>query len=1095
MKRLIIVCLMLLAVGLHAEDAAEIIKASGVKGGLVVCVGAENPDFVVGLHADDPSTSSGQVKYLVHCLDVDQKKVAAARKYIQTKGLYGKVSVNVFDGKNLPYADNLVNLIVIRDPGSGIRDIGKEIERVLAPRGVAMARKGSGLDFTGGDGAESKRPDPEEGLDGWTMYRKPVPPSIDEWTHWKHGADGNVVSKDKLVGPPRYVQWQVGPMWQRHHGMIPSFWNMVSASGRIFYIADEAPMSFSGIPGIWRLSARDAFNGKLLWKRDISAWGPWVWSYWTASHQMRFNHPINIRKRMIAVGDKLYLTLGFNTPVSALDVETGEVLKTYEGSEYADEIVMHKGILYMSVNDRDLKPWPGDGANSKPTSTTDIPCKRVLALDAESGKELWESETFVGTYVGLGRMGAYRHLNLTVSDQGVFIVDEKGVVCLEPLNGKTRWASPRLFTLDPQYKGGHYYNVNLHTIVCYAGLVFVQHPMQQGTGGYNLKTVLQALSPETGKELWRYTGGSTGFQDGPNIFGINGLIWIADDTDLDPASILTMKYRSVEPSGYIALDPKTGAVKKRLSVSDAFDKAVHHHRCYPDKATERYLIFGRRGAEFIKLDGTESSINHWARSGCRQGPMLANGLFYRFPDHCRCFMGFQPRGFYAFASEDSVGLYKERLTDDNPLVKGSAYGNIPKSEIRNPKSAWPTFRHDPMRSSSTPASVPSKLNIAWEKKIGSNISPPVIADGTVYVSRIDEYQIVALDAVSGEEKWTYIADAKVDSPPTIYGELVLFGARNGWVYCLRASDGELVWRFRAAPGDRLIMAFDQLESPWPVNGSVLVKDGKVVFTAGDSSVLDGGVYVYVLDVETGKLIEKKNFSLEQKDTDIRVVGSAFSGILVSSGDSLSVREQKISLSTSLASAKAQSSRDRIPGVSAMNGFFDSQWFNRAQWSAGEATGYLVASDVDAAYYVQAHSYRGNTAYFVPKGGTDAGILGASRDKSKARSDVKYDGVALGRVEGKKKVWEEETFLVCPWSMVVTKENLFTAGFTLVVDKDDPWAAFEGRKGGILTVMDKKTGEKISEYKLESPPVWNGMAAVDGKLFVSCRDGSIVCFSK
>lgn len=67
-------------------------------------------------------------------LDEDAKDIDQARKYIESLGFYGKVSVYRFDGQRLPYIDNLVNLVVAQD-------IGKvpltEVMRVLAPKGVA----------------------------------------------------------------------------------------------------------------------------------------------------------------------------------------------------------------------------------------------------------------------------------------------------------------------------------------------------------------------------------------------------------------------------------------------------------------------------------------------------------------------------------------------------------------------------------------------------------------------------------------------------------------------------------------------------------------------------------------------------------------------------------------------------------------------------------------------------------------------------------------------------------------------------------------------------------------------------------------------
>ena len=104
---------------------------------------------------------------------------------------------------------------------------------------------------------------------------------------------------------------------------------MVSAGGRIFAIVNEAPVGVDGLPDRWMLVARDAFNGTLLWKRQIDQWGWSEWSDHSYGHG-RWNQPTHIARRLVAVDDQVYATLGFNAPLTALDAATGETLMTYD---------------------------------------------------------------------------------------------------------------------------------------------------------------------------------------------------------------------------------------------------------------------------------------------------------------------------------------------------------------------------------------------------------------------------------------------------------------------------------------------------------------------------------------------------------------------------------------------------------------------------------------------------------------------------------------------------------------------------------------------------------------------------------------------
>ena len=111
----IIVCVVFNNV-LLAESAAakNFIETAGFDGGFVVIVGLDNPDRLAGIRMDD--------SYIIHGLDTAPAKVAAAKKMIAAAGKYGRISVSQFDGKRLPYVDNLVNLIVAGEVDKGLRD-------------------------------------------------------------------------------------------------------------------------------------------------------------------------------------------------------------------------------------------------------------------------------------------------------------------------------------------------------------------------------------------------------------------------------------------------------------------------------------------------------------------------------------------------------------------------------------------------------------------------------------------------------------------------------------------------------------------------------------------------------------------------------------------------------------------------------------------------------------------------------------------------------------------------------------------------------------------------------------------------------------
>ncbi len=1083
------------------ESGLDVLRRTRTTGGLIVHLGCGDGKLTAELCPDD--------RYLAHGLDADAANVEQARRHIHSLRLYGRVSIEQFSSPRLPYADNLVNLVVT----SGERRVSEqEIKRVLCPGGLMISLQPS---------ASSLQP-----------FRKPWPEEIDEWTHFRYSAEGNMVSQDELVGPPRRLQWVSGPIFQRHHGIEPSITATVTSGGRLFYIIDEAPLGFTGMPGQWRLVARDAFNGVLHWKRDMNDWGSHAWSYWTESHAARFNHPLHVRKRLIAKADRVYTTLGFNSPITAMDAATGKTVMTYEGTDYADEFVLRNGILYAAVNDGPQRPWPGKGVRPEPTGQRSPSSqKHVRAIDAATGKVLWKAGPFVGSAAKIDRMASMRHLNLTVAEIGVFLIDEKHVVGLNRETGKQMWRIDRLVLPTPAEKEvnvGNLYHLlaseNVHTVVYHDGRLFVLHLPTDRTMKHRLPAILQALDPKTGRELWRYDKATPiAYIEWPDVFVIGDTVWLPD------RNAMTL----------VGLDTATGDEKVVHSIEKALNVG-HHHRCYPNRASVNFAVLGRRGAEFVDLKTGELALHHWLRTGCRSGHVLGNGLFYRPPDHCQCYMQFQPRGFLAMSSSERLKAEGLRLEDadgrmnQKRLEKGPACGTTSTSSLQSsafslkPPTDWPTYRHDPMRSAMATSPIPAAPKQSWEVKLTVTPSAPIVADGKVFVASVDTHQVIALDAATGEKAWTFTAGGRVDSPPTVWRGFVLFGCRDGRVYCLRARDGALAWRFNAAPEDRRIVAFGQIESSWPVCGSVLVAGGTAYFVAGRTSMLDKGVHAYSLDVATGKILDTQH--IHEIQTETRTTGKlpegALSDILTTDGESVYLRKRKLDLSPPMKDVVPQRLAATKPTLVADGGFANRRWFHRAFWqfnsSAARAKGNLIVFDDTRAYVAAANLPGGpNQTFHIPSGGLSTRVAGLDGDGPSwlANPNLQVGGTVLFAARSKTDknaadipdprgsryskstgrpapaIWRHNHFPVYPWAMVVGNKHLAVAGPTADVRQDDPWANFEGRAGGDLHILEAGTGRPLSKLNLASPPVWNGMAVAGGRLYLSTRDGKLICLDE
>ncbi|MDD4889957.1 MAG: PQQ-binding-like beta-propeller repeat protein [Phycisphaerae bacterium] len=265
-----------------------------------------------------------------------------------------------------------------------------------------------------------------------------------------------------------------------------------------------------------------------------------------------------------------------------------------------------------------------------------------------------------------------------------------------------------------------------------------------------------------------------------------------------------------------------------------------------------------------KVEVENKQFEHRAYYGCPDGSTnpLSFGDYLVFPDlhintttmeltsvgmpHVACAVGFiqyKDLGLiFNVASRKSgpitaVGPADLAVPEGPGWTRLQKFGPAPASQP-TAEGDWPMFRGNAARGNAVKATLGEKPVKAWEAQVGlsgksygvmsserTGLTQPVAAYGLVVVSDMDAQRVVALSAADGKEKWAFHAGSRVDLSPTLYNGLCLFAARDGWVYCLDAKTGGLVWKNLVPSVERYIGGHEQLESIRPASLNVVVENG------------------------------------------------------------------------------------------------------------------------------------------------------------------------------------------------------------------------------------------------------------------------------
>ena len=1084
-----------------AGEIKELVTKSNIHGGLVVSVGDVNPEFLKELRVDD--------SYTVEGVSEDAAAVNQARMTLTAESK-GRIETSTYNGTTIPFIDNIIQLLVItKNDGSKIT--GAEVNRVVAPFGVVLLK--NGVDIPGLDDNKNFTALNLDGVTGWSAYKKKYPKEMDEWTHFLHGPDGNVVANDKALDSPFHIQWVSGPELARDHGRLASTSGCVSANGRLFTIMDEGPNVTVSLPPDWQLIARDAFSGVLLWKRKIGDW----------EGQMRAfrSGPAEISRRIVAVGDKVYVTLSYTTPVEELDAATGKTIKVYEGTKDAYEIVYKDGLLYLVIGEPSAPVnYNSPGARPAPHN------KRILVINAETGAVVWKKDD-------TSTKELYP-LTMCIADNKLYYQEPKGIHCLDASNGKELWFTPRVAAMKrlgwaaptmlvvddvllsadikdkapknnakkrTKKKGGKEKKKPAQTEKSTSdssSCCTVSWSSSPAAGSNQGELI--AYSTKDGKELWRCPV-TQGYNSPIDVFVVDNLVWYSNNIKLH------------SPTYTDGRDLHTGEVVKNIDTAPAWTEE-HHQRCYRNKATSKYIITGRQGVEFLPLDGSLPTANYWTRGECQYGVLPCNGLLYTPPHACSCYIQTKLNDYNALAGRRDFDF---KDFEGERLEKGEAFGSVTSTDSAMPKNESWTYRANPERSSYIDADLPTDLKEKWSSKLDGTPTAPVAAEGVILLAIPEKHEVAAFSMNDGTPLWKYYAGARIDSPPTIYNGKAIFGAHDGYVYCLRLKDGALMWRFLAARNKLQHICYEQVESVWPVVGSVLIKDGVVYALAGRSSYVDGGMILWKLNPESGEIIARKDLC----DMDLKtgsqkkenVVGMELEGalpdVMASSGDRIYIRDLNL-----------DKEGKKLPydtyHIFSNMGFLDDTYFNRGYWIYGKRhfsgaadglttsryvpSGYLMASDAD-------HVFGFDRNQYLPK---DKGLIkGSSNLYCASKKLIELEG----KIETKKNkgraivdlmkptkvtyLWKNEAQIIVR-GMVIAQNALFIAGpkFPEISGLSGNKIILQDDSQSLIMAVDKKTGKTLSSGPaISGLPVVDGLIASDGKFFITTKNGILYCIDK
>jgi len=402
-------------------------------------------------------------------------------------------------------------------------------------------------------------------------------------------------------------------------------------------------------------------------------------------------------------------------------------------------------------------------------------------------------------------------------------------------------------------------------------------------------------------------------------------------------------------------------------------------------------------------------------------------------------------------------------------------------------SDWPTYRGDGMRSGYTAEELPANLAPCWSYRPrhapmpawpGRDTRMPfdrafhtVIVGDTLLFGSSADGKVRALNTATGEERWTFLTGAPVRFAPAVWRDRAFVVSDDGFLYCLGAQDGKLLWKLRGGPSDSMVLGNGRLISRWPARGGPVVADGVVYWAAGIWP--SEGAFIYATDALTGKVVWCNNKAGGMFMPQPHPTANAYSGVSAQ-GDLLVVGD-KLLVPTGRAVPAAFS---RATGKLL---YFHLQAFGKAGGASIAAT--------DSHFFDAGYAFDAATGKQGFRPGADAMTMAITPETIVYATAKEIAAVDRGNL------WQKK---VTVSKGKKSTQTVFTEPIWRIPNPHKPISALivAGDKAIVgstnkVSVLDMKSRKVLLTKPVDGEPL--GLAVAGGRLFVSTDRGTIHCF--